>query len=125
MLLMPFAYFIVMRNISTNENRHNAVNGLSGKKTQEINPFPLTIFHATLLPICFYDVLCLAVPLSENSIYAEVIKSEKGRNMTLDYVISVLVGLSSSPPFVRVVDNSYSIGIIYLLFNSVSFHFET
>ncbi|KAJ6876298.1 hypothetical protein NC652_035614 [Populus alba x Populus x berolinensis] len=50
-----------------------------------------------------------SVPLSENSIYAEVIKSEKGRNMTLDYVISVLVGLSSSPPFVRVVDNSYSI----------------
>ncbi|KAJ6869903.1 hypothetical protein NC651_034573 [Populus alba x Populus x berolinensis] len=32
-----------------------------------------------------------SVPLSENSIYAEVIKSEKGRNMTLDYVISVLV----------------------------------
>ncbi|KAJ6374908.1 hypothetical protein OIU78_030398 [Salix suchowensis] len=56
-----------------------------------------------------------SVPLSENSIYAEVIKSEKGRNMTLDYVISVLVGLSSSPPFVRVVDNSYSIDYKHII----------
>ncbi|KAJ6339165.1 hypothetical protein OIU77_007176 [Salix suchowensis] len=56
-----------------------------------------------------------SVPLSENSIYAEVIKSEKGRNMTLDYVISVLVGLSSSPPFVRVADNSYSIDYKHII----------
>ncbi|KAJ6410826.1 hypothetical protein OIU84_007560 [Salix udensis] len=56
-----------------------------------------------------------SVPLSENSIYAEVIKSEKGRNMTLDYVISVLVGLSSSPPFVRVIDNSYSIDYKHII----------
>lgn len=48
-----------------------------------------------------------------NSIYEEVIKSEKGRNMTFDHVRSALVQLSSPPPFVTVVDESYSIGTFY------------
>ncbi|KDP22271.1 hypothetical protein JCGZ_26102 [Jatropha curcas] len=50
-----------------------------------------------------------SVPLSVNSIYEEVIKSEKGRNMTFDHVRAALVQLTSPPSFVRVDDESYSI----------------
>ncbi|KAF5732363.1 DNA-directed RNA polymerase III subunit RPC3-like isoform X1 [Tripterygium wilfordii] len=47
-------------------------------------------------------------PLSMSSIYEEVIKSESGRNMTLDRVRTHLIQLGT-PPFVRAVDESYII----------------
>ncbi|OAY30367.1 DNA-directed RNA polymerase III subunit rpc-3 [Manihot esculenta] len=56
-----------------------------------------------------------SVPLSVNSIYEEVIKSEKGRNMTFDHVRSALVQLSSPPPFVTVIDESYSIDFKHII----------
>ncbi|XVF50832.1 hypothetical protein PTKIN_Ptkin04bG0135200 [Pterospermum kingtungense] len=49
-----------------------------------------------------------SVPLSLNSIYEEVIKSEEGRNVTFDRVRASLVQLSS-PSFVKAVNDSYSI----------------
>ncbi|XVF12502.1 hypothetical protein REPUB_Repub08aG0124600 [Reevesia pubescens] len=49
-----------------------------------------------------------SVPLSLNSIYEEVIKSEEGRNITFDRVRASLVQLSC-PPFVKAVNESYSI----------------
>ncbi|KAF2315611.1 hypothetical protein GH714_040125 [Hevea brasiliensis] len=56
-----------------------------------------------------------SVPLSVNSIYEEVIKSEKGRNMTFDHVRAALVQLSSPPPFVTVADESYSIDFKHII----------
>lgn len=53
-----------------------------------------------------------AVPLSLSSIYEEVIKSEAGRNMTLDHVRASLVQLGQ-PPFVKGSSDSYSIGALY------------
>ncbi|KAJ4822945.1 hypothetical protein Tsubulata_000298 [Turnera subulata] len=50
-----------------------------------------------------------SAPLSVNAIYEEVIKSEKGRNMTFNHVRASLVQLSSQPRFVRVADETYSI----------------
>ncbi|XP_021281091.1 DNA-directed RNA polymerase III subunit RPC3 [Herrania umbratica] len=47
-------------------------------------------------------------PLSLNSIYEEVIKSEEGRNITFDRVRASLVQLSC-PPFVKAVNELYSI----------------
>ncbi|XWS48449.1 hypothetical protein CRYUN_Cryun13aG0077900 [Craigia yunnanensis] len=49
-----------------------------------------------------------SVPLSLNSIYEEVIKSEEGRNITFDRVRASLVQLSC-PPFVKAVNELYSI----------------
>ncbi|KAJ4706026.1 DNA-directed RNA polymerase III subunit RPC3-like [Melia azedarach] len=49
-----------------------------------------------------------SVPLSLSSIYEEVIKSEAGRNMTLDHVRASLVQLGQ-PPFVKGSSDSYSI----------------
>lgn len=64
----------------------------------------------------FLIILFFAVPLSLNSIYEEVIKSEAGRNMTIDRVSASLVQLGS-PPFVREFDESYSVGIIQPFFH--------
>ncbi|KAK8497865.1 hypothetical protein V6N13_032519 [Hibiscus sabdariffa] len=49
-----------------------------------------------------------SVPLSLNSIYEEVIKSEEGRNITFDRVRAALIQLSC-PPFVIAANESYSI----------------
>ncbi|OMO97858.1 RNA polymerase III Rpc82, C -terminal [Corchorus olitorius] len=49
-----------------------------------------------------------SVPLSLNSIYEEVIKSVEGRNITFDRVRASLVQLSC-PPFVKAINESYSI----------------
>lgn len=59
-----------------------------------------------------------AVALWANSSYEEVIKSEIGRNMTFDQVGAALIQLSSPPPFLTGVDESYSIG------NRLSFFFQ-
>lgn len=53
----------------------------------------------------------VAVPLSLSSIYEEVIKSEAGRNMTLDHVRASLVQLGEIS-FVDASSDSYSIGIL-------------
>ncbi|XP_021892238.1 DNA-directed RNA polymerase III subunit rpc3 [Carica papaya] len=55
-----------------------------------------------------------SVPLSLNSIYEEVIKSEAGRNMTIDRVSASLVQLGS-PPFVREFDESYSVDFKHII----------
>ncbi|KAK8686603.1 hypothetical protein V6N13_125627 [Hibiscus sabdariffa] len=49
-----------------------------------------------------------SVPLSLNSIYEEVIKSEEGRNITFDRVRAALIQLSC-PPLVKAANESYSI----------------
>ncbi|XWS61167.1 hypothetical protein CRYUN_Cryun07bG0102600 [Craigia yunnanensis] len=49
-----------------------------------------------------------SVPLSLNSIYEKVIKNEEGRNITFDRLRASLVQLSC-PPFVKAVNESYSI----------------
>ncbi|WCJ42889.1 RNA polymerase III subunit RPC82 family protein [Euphorbia peplus] len=50
-----------------------------------------------------------SVPLSISSIYEEVIKSERGHNLTFDHIRAALDELRSPPPYVTVVDDSYSI----------------
>lgn len=54
-------------------------------------------------------MLHFTVPLSLNSIYEEVIKTEEGRNITFDRVRASLVQLSC-PPFVVAVNESYIVG---------------
>lgn len=65
---------------------------------------PVSAFLAT----CFIHV---SVPLSLNSIFEEVMKSEAGRSMTLDRVRDSLVQLGC--PSSMVIDDSYSIGTVY------------
>ncbi|XP_065847977.1 uncharacterized protein [Euphorbia lathyris] len=56
-----------------------------------------------------------SVPLSISSIYDEVIKSEKGRNLTFDHIRAALLELGSPPPFVMVIDDSYSIDFKHII----------
>ncbi|CAK7337304.1 unnamed protein product [Dovyalis caffra] len=56
-----------------------------------------------------------SVPLSVESIYQEVIKSEKDRTKTLEHIIPVLDQLSSSPPFIRVIGDSYIIDFKHII----------
>lgn len=69
--------------------------------------FPPIFFHAAFLAAYF---IRFAVPLSLNSIFEEVMKSEAGRSMTLDRVRASLVQLGCSPSMA--IDESYSVGII-------------
>ena len=54
-----------------------------------------------------YVILCVSVPLSLDTIFTEVTKSENGRTMTIDRVRASLVQLGCPQ---RMLDDSYSIG---------------
>ncbi|XP_048229392.1 DNA-directed RNA polymerase III subunit rpc-3 [Ricinus communis] len=56
-----------------------------------------------------------SVPLSLNSIYEEVIKNENGRNMTIDHIESALGQLGSPPPFVKAVEDLYTIDFKHII----------
>ncbi|XP_050225925.1 uncharacterized protein LOC126675339 [Mercurialis annua] len=56
-----------------------------------------------------------SVPLSLNSIYEEVIQSEKGRNMTFDHVRAALIQLNSPPPFINEADDLFNIDFKHII----------
>uniref|UniRef100_A0A2P2IQ13 DNA-directed RNA polymerase III subunit RPC3 n=1 Tax=Rhizophora mucronata TaxID=61149 RepID=A0A2P2IQ13_RHIMU len=68
-----------------------------------------------------------SVPLSVDSIFAEVIKNEEGRNKTptLEHVNAVLAQLTSTPSSVRVVGESYVIDFTCIITSAQSDEVES
>lgn len=61
-------------------------------------------------------MLWFSVPLSVNSIFEEVMKSEDGRTMTLEHVRVALIELGCDLPSISL-DETYSIGNLLLFFS--------